>query len=300
MSTRGWQNTVDALKRLTMQPIRHNDLLVTVVDALSAKHSADWTMKPHRHPWFEFNYVAVGAVYTSIEGEEFRIEKGQSYIIPPGYSHSHRNAEGAGDDGFCLRWQLAELPAVDCDHERFAARFVRIFTEPRPLALERRLNAPLLRIGRETGAIGVQTAFLYWLGSLFEAWSCEESEQPTADTDSLVRQVELFMEEYCAADFKVQELADAMHMSYRNLSRKFKQQSGVTIIEKLNDIRIGRAKKLLLETDMTLREIAAATGYDNEYYLSSQFHRYAMSTPGQFRRRVREGKAESIINDTKY
>jgi len=88
-------------------------------------------------------------------------------------------------------------------------------------------------------------------------------------------------------DIKVQELADALHMSYRNLSRRFKQQTGLSLIEKLSDIRIARAKKLLLDTDLTLREIAAATGFDNEFYFSNQFHRYALTSPGQFRKSVK-------------
>ncbi|WP_135548725.1 AraC family transcriptional regulator [Paenibacillus cymbidii] len=289
MSARNWQQTVHALKRLTTRPFRHNDLLVTVVDALFAKHGTDWMMQPHRHPWYEFNYVAEGAVYTSIEGVEFRIEPGQSYLIPPGCSHSHRNADGAGDDGFCLRWQFAELPAADDDMPRIASQLIGAFREPRPYALDRRLSVPFLRISRATSDFAVQAAFVQWLSRLFDAW-CDvgASAAPIADgQDALVQQVTLFMEEYFASPLKVQELADALHISYRSLSRRFKRQTGLSLIEKLNDIRISRAKKLLQETDMTLREIAAATGYDNEYYLSNQFHRYAMTTPGQYRKRSR-------------
>ncbi|THF75003.1 AraC family transcriptional regulator [Cohnella fermenti] len=279
-----------ALKRLTMKPIRYNDLLVTVVDALSARHGTDWTLTAHRHPWFEFNYVAEGAVYTSIEGQEFRIEAEQCYLIPPGVAHSHRNAEGIGDDGFCLRFQLAELPFACEDAPGIAPELIGVFRKPRPYAFGPQLGLPLLRIGNETSAFGVQTAFLQWLCRLFEEWNGDNaSPAPLAyGHDPFVQQVALYMEEYYASGFKVQELADALHMSYRNLSRRFKQQTGLSLIEKLNDIRIARAKKLLLESDLTLRDIAAATGFDNEFYFSNLFHRVALTSPGQFRKSAKE------------
>lgn len=287
----GWQQALHALQQLTMKPIRYNDLLITVVEALAAKHGADWTVAVHRHPWFEFNYVAEGAVYTSIEGQEFRIEAGQSYLIPPGSAHSHRNAEGRGDDGFCLRFQLAAIPSAAGESFGNGSLLISAFLEPRPYALDRRLESSLLQIGCETSPFGVQTAFLQWLCRLFESWDNDSAQSaPLAHRqhDPLVQQVTLYMEEYYASNIKVQELADALHMSYRNLSRRFKQQTGLSLIEKLNDIRIARARTLLLETNMTLREIAAATGFDNEFYFSNQFHRYTLTTPGQFRKNTKK------------
>ena len=55
-------------------------------------------------------------------------------------------------------------------------------------------------------------------------------------------------------------------MSFDYLNRMFKKQTGITIFEYLNRIRINKAKELLLTGTMKSSEIAAAVGYCDEYH----------------------------------
>jgi transcriptional regulator GlxA family with amidase domain len=72
------------------------------------------------------------------------------------------------------------------------------------------------------------------------------------------------------------------------LARIFKHITGVTIVEKLNDIRINEAKKLLKETDRTIREIARGVGFQNEYYFTTMFSQNSYITPSKFRSKFKE------------
>ncbi|WP_245375638.1 AraC family transcriptional regulator [Paenibacillus eucommiae] len=308
----GYEDTLNACKNLLMQPLSFNDLGIVLVDALSAKHDPDWSVELHRHPWFEFNYVSTGSVYTTIEGIEFLIQEGQSYLIPPGAAHAHRNAEGIGDDGFCLRWQFnllsnrnEGLKSPASSHSASGASnstsssssislsmgqaVIDIFQEARPYALSKELTAPLMNIRSDQSSFSIQSAFVGWLAVLFEEWSWEAPDllhhSHQADkNDSMVQQALLYLEEYYASSFKVQDLATALHVSYRHLSRLFKHKTGISIIEKLTDIRVSHAKKLLKDSNMTLREIAHETGFVNEFYFSNQFHRYTFTSPKEFRK----------------
>ena len=67
-------------------------------------------------------------------------------------------------------------------------------------------------------------------------------------------------------------------------SSKFKSVNGVGFKEYLNNVRIIRAEKLLLETDMSITEIAMKCGYETSNYFGDAFRRTNNCSPSQFRR----------------
>lgn len=289
-----WEEQLNIVKRLIMHPIQFQDVKITLLDALNAGHPSDWAVEEHWHPWFEFNFVDSGACYTTLAGKEFYIEAGQSYLIPPGMIHSHRHANYTGDNGFCLRWQIAELEAVDLDggHMRTrdkASDIIDVLSQPRPYAFDGNTELLLSFVKDSMGLASLQTAMIHWLWQLYESWKTDlvEPVEHRGKYDPLVEQVMIYMQNYYNKPLKVQNIADSLHVSYRNLARTFKEKTGLTLIEKLNDIRINEAKKLLMETDKTLGEIAGDTGFANEYYFSTIFRRYAMNSPTEFRENLK-------------
>jgi AraC-like DNA-binding protein len=280
-----------ALQKCIMQPIAFNDMSFVLLDALSAYHEPDWSVEEHRHPWFEFNYMMQGRTITTLNGIPFRIEEGQSYLIPPGIVHGHYHEVNEADDGFCLRW---ELHLLDIESSPSAASscgndWIQCFSQPRPMAIDAEHIAPLLRLNRDMSVSAVQATLLHWLSNLYEAWRPSHTETDVEKHNVnflLVQQTNLYLEKYYATQYKVHDVANALHVSYRNLSRMFKRETGLTIIEKLNDIRIRQAKKLIKETNLSLREIALAVGLKNEFYLSNLFRRYALMSPTQFKLQI--------------
>ncbi|MDE6485509.1 MAG: helix-turn-helix domain-containing protein [Duncaniella sp.] len=78
-------------------------------------------------------------------------------------------------------------------------------------------------------------------------------------------------------------LSDAMHMTYRTLSRTFAALEGRTIENYFTALRIERIKELLLDNQLTLNEIAFVTGFSSVPHLSSRFKQATGMTPTQFR-----------------
>ncbi|SFJ70981.1 AraC-type DNA-binding protein [Paenibacillus sp. UNC496MF] len=296
---RAYAEALLALQRLMMQPIRIGGLTLVLLDALSAEHDEDWSHPPHRHPWYEFNYVSDGGLYTTSAGEEFRIEAGQSYLIPPGVVHGHRHRSGESDDGFCLRWQIAHDRGEAAGGTAEEAELIRCFSAVRPYALKAETAAPLLALRPEMSLLSLQTAFAQWIAGLYEAWraGAVPSAAPASPdhADTLVRQTVLFLNAYYANELRVQDIANALHVSYRTLARLFRKATGLTVVEKLNDIRIHQAKKLLIETDMPMRQIALAVGLKNEFYFSRLFRAIAMTTPSEFRAHRSEARRLPVL-----
>ena len=82
----------------------------------------------------------------------------------------------------------------------------------------------------------------------------------------------------------LQSLADRYYVNSGYLSRRFKQEVGVTLTEYVNTKRIERAKTLLVATDLPVSEIAAAVGILDGNYFSRLFRRQTGLSPSQYRK----------------
>lgn len=74
----------------------------------------------------------------------------------------------------------------------------------------------------------------------------------------------------------------AVSLSY--FSTFFKEETGRTFIEFLTDVRMERAKELLLGTDQMLYAIAEQVGYENPAYFTVAFKKYTGMGPREFRK----------------
>ncbi len=82
------------------------------------------------------------------------------------------------------------------------------------------------------------------------------------------------------------ECVSATGVNKFHLSRVFRTRTGTTPMEYIRHARLDFAHRLLLETDLPLREIAPRTGFANEYHLS----RLLKARYGRGARELRRGK----------
>ena len=79
-------------------------------------------------------------------------------------------------------------------------------------------------------------------------------------------------------------VADMYRLNPSYFSNKFKAINGVGFKEYHSNVRIIRAEKLLLETNMSITEIAMKCGYETSNYFGDAFRRINHCSPSQFRR----------------
>lgn len=84
-------------------------------------------------------------------------------------------------------------------------------------------------------------------------------------------------------DISLKEVARLVNMTEVSFSRYFKQKTGTTFIDSLNDIRISQAARMLLETSQTVSEIAYASGFNNMSNFNRTFKKKKGCSPKEFR-----------------
>jgi len=87
------------------------------------------------------------------------------------------------------------------------------------------------------------------------------------------------------------EVARIANMPQVSFSRFIKKRTGKTFVESLNEIRLGHASRLLIETSSTVAEIAYKCGFNNISNFNRTFKRKKLCIPREFRETYSFGKS---------
>ncbi|MDO6427215.1 AraC family transcriptional regulator [Thalassotalea sp. 1_MG-2023] len=89
----------------------------------------------------------------------------------------------------------------------------------------------------------------------------------------------------------VENLAELVHMSTNHLHRFFKQRTEHTINQFINQLRIGKACKLLIDSDTQISAISDKCGFNNLSNFNRRFRMLKGATPKEYRKRIKHPTA---------
>lgn len=89
-------------------------------------------------------------------------------------------------------------------------------------------------------------------------------------------------------------LATNVGLSVRTFNRRFKQATGITASDYLQNIRLNNAKELLRTSNLAIAEVAAQCGYQDASYFCARFKKIMGQAPLLYRKSVR-GKLFKVL-----
>lgn len=109
---------------------------------------------------------------------------------------------------------------------------------------------------------------------------------PKKDVKSfpLIETAKSLIEAHLSEDYPLTALADEMNVSVYYLSHLFKTESGISIVEYRNELRLTKAKLMLINTEDSIAEIAVSVGFCSSAYFAEVFSRSESITPSEYRR----------------
>ena len=100
----------------------------------------------------------------------------------------------------------------------------------------------------------------------------------------VIKKVCDYIDENMQKDISLENAADFVGISSFYLSKLFREEKNETFINFLSNKRLEKSRKLLEETDLSIKEIAAETGYNDQNYFSRIFkNKYGIS-PKEYRK----------------
>jgi len=105
-----------------------------------------------------------------------------------------------------------------------------------------------------------------------------------AHADAVVRDCETWLAQHFRERTVVQRLVEQFQVPERTLKRRFKAATGSSLMDRLQNLRVEEAKRLLESSDRSADEISFAVGYEDASFFRRLFKRRTGLTPGQYRR----------------
>ena len=194
----------------------------------------------------------------------------------------------AGEAALFRRWTPCHREVVEhCEMYLFKySSDVPVFEDEHIIFEDASRIASTLRLLDRAGGL-MKDGFLYQR-RLFEdivtQYLIERGVAVGSSDDPLLEEAVTFINEHMQYKISLAEVARRSGLSYVQFVRRFTAYAGMTPSEYLAAIRMKKAESLLSDTALPVKEVAAACGFENEYYFSSFFKKHKGISPCAFRK----------------
>ena len=254
----------------------------------------------HFHDEFELILVVQSGGYRMVGDHLAPLRPGDLVLVGPNLPHIYQNDEGAPGRippvhalliqfrENCLGDGWLSLPALD--PVRRLLQRARLGLHISGVTRDK-VAATILEMAKCAGLRRI-IHFLAILDLLAASRDCRTlASHGFAAADNLFDQKRMdrvcqFIHERLDRPVFLPELARLVHLSEGAFSRFFRAHTGKTFPEFVNELRVGRACRLLAEGEMNVTEVAFACGFSNLSNFNRQFHRLKQATPRAFRKAV--------------
>ncbi len=100
----------------------------------------------------------------------------------------------------------------------------------------------------------------------------------------IIKQIVTYIEQHYDDELNLTILANHFHFSEVYLSRMFKEKTGITLLSYINKIRLNHAYNDLMNTSLTINEIALNHGFKNVKAFNKIFKEYYHDIPSKYRK----------------
>lgn len=91
-----------------------------------------------------------------------------------------------------------------------------------------------------------------------------------------------YLNTHYAQPLSLRTIAEELHLNASYISQLIKNETGLTYTQYITELRIGKAKEMLINTKLSLAEISEAVGFNDYFYFIKKFKREVGVTPGKF------------------
>jgi len=246
----------------------------------------------------ELVHIREGFGRMHIGDEAFDFASGDVLLIPPFVLHGFDGSSGEATEHVAVHFDLSpDTPREPlAERKPYEVRLTGIGTLPRRLRMPRghRVSDLLLDLVRSHGSAAPE--------AIFDARGClmrvvaellHQARGPASD-DLIGTGLEVrararvdaalaLLEKRINAPLTVYDLAGAAGLSEPHLNRLFRQYTGMSPMAYLRRRRIDRARHLLADATLSVKEIAHLVGFEDSHHFSRAFRQIDGLTPTGFR-----------------
>ena len=248
----------------------------------SAKYGGDWHSTPHTHFFAEMFYVLHGTGRFLVEDEEVPVKENDMVIVNPNVVHTEMSRQNSpleyivlGVDGITFSFRQADR--LDNYHVfSFQDKRTELLFYLRSLLNEAEREEPYHdKVCQNLLEVMIIHMLRYADFSMTVI--------PSKKANIACGLAKRYIDAHFSDAITLQELADLTHVNKYYLAHIFTEDYGMSPINYLINRRIEESKSLLVNTDHSLSQIAAFTGFSSQSYFSQTFKKIMGISPNEYR-----------------
>lgn len=260
---------------------------------LDKKHARINDCAPHTHDFIEMVYIYDGKGVHKIDDEVYEVGKGSVLVIDSGRVHSFTC------HGEMVMINILISPSFASCSSEASATFADVI---RTLGFDQSNLSTFYQLStfdiisaericdsmrdevknRDFGYKDILSSYLRVLISLMLRGRAQRNEKK-----KLPSEVIEYIDANLYKSVTIEEIASANFYNPAYLSRRFKECYGMSIKDYIDEKRINKAISLLLETSMSIAEIAAQVGYTNKNRFYKVFEYITGKCPAEVRKNIK-------------
>ncbi len=269
--------------------------------AFKAIRSSSFDCPWHVHPEYELILLLQGRGYRIVGDNISRLSAGDLVLVGPGLPHIWQDepTPGGRSSVHFVLIQFEERNLVDGLLRFPAMEPVRRLLHRSTQGLHivgttRNKVTALMKHMTEVKGMERVVHFFQILTTMAASDDCRPIASPGfASNGSLYDQERMdrvfqFLNREIGHEVRLSKAAEIVHLSEGAFSRFFREHTGKTFPQFVNELRIGKACSFLMEGDLNITEIAYECGFTNLSNFNRQFLRLKGLSPREFRAQLQE------------
>lgn len=271
-----------------------------VLHISSGKFSAGPNWK-HKHMYHDGNFeiiiVISGIIYLQVDDNHYEVHESEVFALPPfhhlsGYKESPNNTQYFW---FHFFPKPNGLKTLDSEHMN-VREIENLFQNNQavlPLQFKIQTLEKTFMLANQVLDVAKNMYFTtisvdYLLTSLLIELSEEYYQTlagvPVSETEARINGIKEWIRSNLSEKLKVNDVAEQFELNSHYLVRIFKEQTGLTVIQYINQLKLREAQELLLRTNLPIKQIASMSFYPDEKRFMKLFKEQLHLTPSEFRR----------------
>ncbi len=236
------------------------------------------------HDYHELYFLEKGKTTYLLENKFYFLESGMVFFVPRGAFHKTENEDSHYTERLNLYFDDEHIfpEVIPCFNDMSEQNIFHIPKEYIPeirdlyLKIEKELN------NTERDNRTMCQLYLSELIIKILRYSSSETMFQPKDSNLFIKNITKYIRSNYNQDINLQHISKKFSISPSYLSRLFKKQTSIGITEYITIVKITAAKKLLLNSNKSIAEIANACGFHDSNYFASVFKKFEKITPKKY------------------
>ncbi|ULL15333.1 AraC family transcriptional regulator [Paenibacillus sp. H1-7] len=234
---------------------------------------------------YQMKFVVSGSGYVQGKDRKYKLKPNDLFLLNLNEEHCYH---ADPDDPWELLWvRFGGMQAADY--------YAMLGCQEQPVLQVRNTNAvhsmfrELFHMFR-TRPVGLEVSASAYITRILSELLVTKMERDAVlspnvspDYPKEIREAIDYIENHYQLPIKLEEVADAVHLSQYYFSRIFKRSTGYSVLEYLIKYRLTRSKELLASSKLPTGEIAQRVGFCSQSYFTKMFKTHEGMTPRDYR-----------------